>query len=426
MKYILTVFLFAFCLFSPKIYAQDPFGSVAGTVKDPQGAVVQNATVVVRNKATNAAKTVVTTEDGSYRISQLQPGVYEIKVSAANFKQALIESVQVQVGQNASADISLELGGTEETVTVTPTSEAQIDRTDNAVSGVISTRQIENLPLNGRNFLDLAQLQPGTEKVDGGSFDPTKANFTGVSIGGQAGRSTQITVDGASVVDNVVGTTVQNFSQEIVQEFQIGLSNFSLATGASASGSVNIVSRSGSNHFNGNAFGYFRDDSFAAFPALSRLDAANGIPAAAQTDRIPFDRQQFGGTLGGRIIKDKLFFFGSYERNNQNGSSIFNPLKAPGFAGFSANPFDEVLFTGKLDWVVNQKASAFFRYSFNRNAAIGPFPGGSGIVPRDSVSGIFQSNDQDVANRSHGFVAGLTYAPLRTSATASWRTIATF
>ena len=407
----LHVLLFALLFFSAlSVFAQDPFGSIEGNVKDQQGAVVQNATVTVRNIATNATKTVTTNENGHYRVLQLQPGNYEVKATAANFKQSVLESVQVQVGQIASADVSLQIGGASETVTVTASSEAQIEHTDNTVSGVVNTQQIENLPLNGRNFLDLAQLQPGTEKVDGASFDPTKANFTGVSIGGQAGRSTQITVDGGSVVDNVVGTTVQNFSQEIVQEFQIGLSNFSLATGASGSGSVNIVSRSGSNQLKGNAFLFYRDDSFAAFPALSRLDAAHDIPATAQANRIPFDREQFGGTLGGPIIKDKLFFFGSYERNNQDGSAIFNPLKAPSFAGFSKNPFDETLFTGKVDWVINGKASTFFRYSFNDNKAVGPFPAGSGILPRDSVSGIFTSNDQIVTNRAHNFVGGLTYA----------------
>jgi hypothetical protein len=406
----LNILLFAF-LFLPlfSVAAQEPFGSIEGTVKDPQGAVVQNATVTVRSIATNATRTVVTNDSGQYRVLQLQPGAYEVKATATNFKQSILESVQVQVGQIASADISLEVGGATETVTVTPDSEAQIERSDNTVSGVVNTRQIENLPLNGRNFLDLAQLQPGTEKVDGGSFDPTKANFTGISIGGQAGRSTQISVDGGSVVDNVVGTTVQNFSQEIIQEFQIGLSNFSLSTGASASGSVNVVSRSGSNKFHGNAFLYARDDKLSAFPALNRLDAAHGIPLEVRATRIPFDRQQFGGTLGGPILKDKLFFFSSYERNNQDGSSIYNPLRAPSFAGFAANPFDETLFTTKVDWVVNDRASSFFRYSYNDNEAIGPFPPGSGILPRESASGIFSSNDQLVTNRAHNFVAGLTY-----------------
>jgi hypothetical protein len=405
-------FLFLVLLFISAlgISAQEPFGSISGTVLDPQGSVVQGATVTVRNVATNTTRSAVTNDSGEYRVLQLQPGVYEVKATANNFKQSVRQDIRVQVGQSTPIDFSLEIGGNTETVTVTATQEAQIERTDNTVSGVVNTIQIENLPLNGRNFLDLAQLQPGTEKVDGASFDPTKANYTGVAVGGQAGRSTQITVDGGSVVDNVVGTTVQNFSQEIVQEFQIGLSNFSLATGASASGSVNIVSRSGSNNFRGNAFIYERDDKFAAFPALSRLDAANGIPVNARATRIPFDRQQFGGTLGGPIIKNKLFFFASYERNNQDGSSIRNPSFAPSFAGFSANPFDETLFTSKVDWNLNQKSNVFFRYSFNDNKQIGAFPAGSGIVPRPSASHIFESNDQLVKNRSHGFVSGWTYA----------------
>ncbi|HYJ91217.1 MAG TPA: carboxypeptidase-like regulatory domain-containing protein, partial [Pyrinomonadaceae bacterium] len=292
-KVIISFFaLIAFAVLS--VSAQEPFGSIQGTVTDAQGAVVQNATVTVKNVATNSMKTATTNGEGQYRVPQLQPGVYEVKVSATSFKQSVLDKIQVQVGQTASADVALQVGDVGETVTVSPQGDVQIDRSDNTVSGVVSTQQIENLPLNGRNFLDLAQLQPGTEKVEGASFDPTKANFTGVSIGGQAGRSTQITVDGGSVVDNVVGTTVQNFSQEIVQEFQIGLSNYSLSTGASASGSVNVVSRSGSNHFHGNTFIYARDDAFAAFPALNKLVAAEGIPVSAQTDRIPFDREQFG------------------------------------------------------------------------------------------------------------------------------------
>jgi len=410
MKKVIICFLAVLALTVVSASAQEPFGSIQGTVTDAQGAIVQNATVTVRNLATNAARTSVTNDQGHFLVPQLQPGAYEVKASAANFKQSVLGSIQVQVGQTASADIALQVGDVGETVTISPQGEAQIDRSDNTVSGVVGTLQIENLPLNGRNFLDLAQLQPGTEKVDGASFDPTKANFTGVSIGGQAGRSTQITVDGGSVVDNVVGTTVQNFSQEIVQEFQIGLSNYSLSTGASASGSVNIVSRSGSNHFHGNTFIYARDDAFAAFPALNRLVAAEGIPASAQTDRIPFDREQFGATFSGPIIKDKLFFFGSYEQNIQDGSALFNPLAAPSFAGFRANPFREKLFTGKLDWTINESTSAFVRYSFNDNRATGPFPAGSGIVPRDSVNNLFTSNDQTVTNESNSVVAGLTNA----------------
>src|SRR6185369_2173777 len=348
-------------------------------------------------------------DNGHYRISQLPPGTYEVKVSGTNFKTSVAENAVVAVGQTLALDFQLEVGGASETVTVIGGGDAQIDRTDITVSGVVNTRQIQNLPLNGRNFLDLAQLQPGVEKVEGGSFDPTKANYTGVSVAGQAGRSTQIAVDGGSVVDNVVGTAVQNFSQEIVQEFQLGISNFDLSTGASSSGSVNIISKSGTNDFHGNAYIYARSDKWAAFPALSRLDAANGIPLNARADRIPFDRQQYGGTFSGPIVRDKLFFFANYEGNNQDGSALHNPPEAPGFAGFTSNPFDEKLLTTKVDWAAGSRTNLSVRYSFNDNKQDVPFAPGSGIVPRQSASRIFESNNQLVTNRSHNIVAGLTH-----------------
>src|SRR5918992_4387332 len=333
--------------FAPLAMAQATTGNIEGTVTDPQGAVVQGATVTATNKTTNFSRSATTNDNGQFSIQQLPAATYEVRVQGAGFKTSVITDVKVDVGTNQALDAQLEVGGGTETVTVVGGGEAQIDRTDNTVAGVVGTIQIENLPLNGRNFLDLARLQPGAETVDGGAFDPTKANYTGVSLGGQAGRSTQITVDGGSVVDNVVGTTVQNFSQEIVQEFQLGISNFDLSTGASSTGSVNVISRSGSNDFHGNAYLYARDDRWAAFPSLSRLDAAHGILPDAQAEEIPFDRQQVGGTIGGPIKKDKAFFFFSYERNNQDGASIRNPpTVTSGFAGFTGAPFDEDLITG--------------------------------------------------------------------------------
>ena len=274
-KKVLMFFL-ALCtgLVAVVAFAQQPTGSIEGTVTDAQGAVVQNAAISLRNVATNSTRSGTTSDNGHYRLSEVAPGTYEVKVSATNFKTSVVSDVTVGVGQNVPLDVHLEIGGASETVTVPGGGEVQIDRTDNAVAGVVNTRQIQNLPLNGRNFLDLAQLQPGTEKVDGANFDPTKANYTGVSIAGQAGRSTQITVDGGSVVDNIVGTTTTNFGQEIVQEFQLGISNYDLSTGASATGSVNVISRSGSNEFHGNGYLYMRNSKWAAFPGLSRLDAA--------------------------------------------------------------------------------------------------------------------------------------------------------
>jgi hypothetical protein len=393
---------------SPAALAQQPTGGIEGTVTDPQGAVVPNATVTARQISTNQTRTTTTNDEGRFSFAQLAPDTYEVRAAGANFKTSVAREVLVAVGTNTPLDFALEVGGASEEVTVISSTEAQVDRVDHEVSGVVGTQQIQNLPLNGRNFLDLAQLQPGVETVSGGAFDPTKANYTGVSIAGQAGRSTQITVDGGSVVDNVVGTTTQNFSQEIVQEFQLGISNVDVSSGASGTGTVNVVSRSGTNEYHGNAYLYYRDDKFAAFPGLSRLDAANGIPANARADRVPFDRQQFGGTFGGPIVKDKLFFFANYEQNNQDAVALHNVFSSPQFSGFTPNPFDERLFTTKVDWVVNQSNAFFARYSFNDNSQQVPFAPGTGIVPRESASGIFTSNDQVVSNDTHGFVAGLT------------------
>src|ERR1700755_79933 len=357
------------CLFlSPLSLAQQPTGSIEGSVADPTGAVVPNATITAKSKSTNQTRTVTSNDEGQYQITQLPPDMYEIRVTAASFKTSVAKDVTVAVGANVALDFKLEVGGANEEVTIVGSGEAQIDRVESAVTGVVGTQQVQNLPLNGRNFLDLAQLQPGVEKVEGGSFDPTKANYTGVSIAGQAGRSAQITVDGGSVVDNVVGTTTQNFSQEIVQEFQLGISNVDVSSGASGTGTVNVVSRSGTNEFHGNGYLYWRDDKFAGFPGLSRLDAANAIPAVAQADRVPFDREQFGATFGGPIVKNKLFFFSNYEQNNQDAVALHNVFSSPQFSGFTPNPFDERLFTTHGDWIVNSANSFFSRYSFNDNS----------------------------------------------------------
>lgn len=391
--------------------AQQPTGAIEGRVSDPNGAVISGATVSVREIATNQKHTAVTRNDGKYFLQQLSPGIYEIKVTQQGFKSTVVSNIKVDVGKTAAADVEMQIGATNDELTIVGSGEAQIDRLDHTVSGVVGTLQIANLPLNGRNFLDLARLQPGAETVDGATFDPIKANYTGVSIAGQAGRSTQITVDGGSVVDNVVGTTTQNFSQEIIQEFQVGLSTFDLSTGATASGSVNVVTKSGSNDYHGNGFIYWRDSRFASFPSLKRLVASEGIPAAAQASEIPFDREQFGGTLGGPLKKDKLFFFTSFEYNNQDAVAIhaLSPTLAS-FSGFTANPFDESLATGKLDWIVSDKMTLAGRYSHNHNDQRTPFPLGTGIVPRVSSSGIFQSEDQLITNRSDGFVISATRA----------------
>ena len=147
---LISLTCFWLSLAAPLFAAQQPTGSIEGLVTDPQGAVVSNATVVARNKATDSRRTVNTGDDGRYRLAQLPPGGYEVKVTAQNFKSTVVSDIKVDVGQNVPLDVKLEIGGTTETVTVTGAGEVQIDRTDNTVAGVIGTVQIQNLPLNGR------------------------------------------------------------------------------------------------------------------------------------------------------------------------------------------------------------------------------------------------------------------------------------
>ena len=344
--------------------------------------MVPNASVTVRNIATNLTRTTTAADNGTYRISQLPPGTYEVKASGTNFKTSLISDVVAAVGQVLPLDIHLEIGVPDETVTVV----GAVKRRSSELTTLFrewSIRDRQNLPLNGRNFLDLAQLQPGVERVEGGSFDPTKVNYH-ISIAGQAGRSTQIAVDGASVVDNVVGTTTQNFSQEIVQEFQLGISNFELSTGASSTGSVNVISRS------------VQTNSTATVTSTPAVTAGPRSRSRASTPPTVFQRARGRpkshstvnslAALGGPIRKDKLFFFTNYEYNNQDGSSIHLPLIAPSFAGFTTSPFNETLFT-KVDWNMSSKMNSYFRYSFNDNDNNVPFPPGTGIVPRPSPAG---------------------------------------
>jgi hypothetical protein len=407
---IWTLVLALVCGLAPGVYAQNPTGNLEGIVSDAQGGALQGATVQITQPETGFDRSVTTDENGSYRASQLTPGNYNIAVTAQGFKKAVADSVTVQVGQTTPLDVQLTAGGVTETIEI-QSSDVSLDRSDSKVDGVVTPLQIANLPLNGRNFLDLAGLQPGASAVDGASFDPTKANYTGVSLGGQAGRSTQISVDGGSVVDNTVGTTVQNFSQEIISEFQVGISNIDVSAGASSSGSVNVLTKSGNNEFHGNGYIYYRDDQFAAFPALNRVvdgDLSDGV-APFETRRLQFDREQYGGTFSGPIVKDRMFFFGNVEVNNQDAVTVYNipdPLVV-GFNGTTAQPFNGLLATAKFDWRISDKHSFFTRYSHDDSDQLAAFPLGTGVAPK---GGLFSSNAQFNTNRADGFVFGLTSA----------------
>ncbi|MGH9847745.1 MAG: carboxypeptidase regulatory-like domain-containing protein [Blastocatellia bacterium] len=287
-----------FFVLAGSIFAQVPTGGIRGAVSDPSRAVMPNVTVTVRNKATGAERQIATNSDGQFQITNLPPGEYEVKAAARGFKTAL-SAVTVQVGENVTVDFELEIGAASETVVISGDASSIINTTDYKIDGVVSRQQIENLPLNGRNFLQLSSLEPAVEVESVTSTGALPNNFFRVSIAGAGSHLTRLSVDGATINDKVTGGTAQNFSQESVQEFQISTFNFDLTTSVTGVGSVNVVSRTGGNQLHGSAFLYYRDHNLSAYPDLGRDPRRFTDPSR---DDPFFARRQSGGSLSGRRL----------------------------------------------------------------------------------------------------------------------------
>jgi hypothetical protein len=195
--------------------ATNAAGAIQGTVTDPSGALVASAKVSIKEPDTGFQKVLTTSSAGIYVAGTLAPGRYLVRVDAAGFSTST-RQVIVQVGESANGDIKLGLQGTVTEVKVEDTA-VQVDPTSSSVEGVLNRQEIESLPLNGRNFLDMAQLQPGVQIQDGTSFDPTKNGYSSISFGGRFGRTARITLDGVDISDENVGTTTQNISEDGIQ-----------------------------------------------------------------------------------------------------------------------------------------------------------------------------------------------------------------
>ncbi|MCM3904444.1 MAG: TonB-dependent receptor [Pyrinomonadaceae bacterium] len=360
-------FVLMLLIISPSVMAQHIRGALEGTVIDPKGAVVQGATVTLRHPGTSSESTVTTDDRGRFNFQNLEAGRYTVTIEKGGFRKYVATEVTVNVGSVTPLTANIEIGDTKEVVEVVASGEAMVDTSRPTVDGVVTPRQIENLPLNGRNFLDLAQQEPGVQVRDGGDFDPTKNQFVGVSMGGRSGRSTRIQVDGVDITDETVGTTTTNISNESIQEFQVSRSTLDASTDLTSSGAINIVTRGGSNEFHGAGFGFFRDESYAADLRLNKT-----LPT---TQKPPFDRQTLGGRAGGFFIKNKLFWHAEFENNNQDGQQFTD---TPSFAGFTeafAVPLDERLGGARLDWKMTDKASFFYRFNHNYNFGVTGFGG---------------------------------------------------
>lgn len=370
---------------------QSATATLSGAVRDQNGFLVTGAQVMVTLRATGVERKAVTNDVGFFVITNLNPGVYELKVQAKGFADNVIPYVTLQVGQTSDLDVRLAVT-VQETVTLDHRFNYElVNSTSAVIDGVIRDFEIENLPLNGRNFLELALLVPGNSPAP--NFDPTKTNTVVISSAGQLGRGGNVTVDGADDNDDVVGGQVQNISQEAVQEFQIATNRFSAQLGRSGSSVINIVTKSGSNEFHGSGSFYFRDKSLQGLPATFNRDL--GAP--------PFDREQFAFTLGGPIQKDRAWFFGSVEYRNQDGATLvgFRDLATRTIKRtFAEAPLNDLLSTERIDWQPSDQDHLFFRYSLQREDDVAP-----STLDRAIGSA---SQRQASTNNTHSFLTNYT------------------
>lgn len=331
-------------------------GGIQGTVVDPSGAVISGARVSLKNVATEQIASVNTNSAGAYTYAFLKPGNFVVSIEAHGFKTTRL-SLIVKVDQTANGDAKLVVGDSAESVDVLG-SMLQVNTIQATVQGVLTSAQIANLPVNGRNFLDLAQLEPGVQMQDGTNVDPTKGGYSSISFGGRFGRTARIEVDGADVSDETVGTTTTDIPFSAIQEFQISQSSLDMSTELTSSGSVNVTTKSGTNNYHGEAFGQFRDSSFG-----SELPTPPAITA-------PYQRSQYGGALGGPIIKHQLFFFIDGERNIQHTAATV-PVSAPfsQYSGTFSDPFHDGNLLGRVDFQL-RGVHSFYRFSYFKNSLL--------------------------------------------------------
>jgi hypothetical protein len=354
-----AMLLFVCCLLAQPAVSQTTIstGSILGTVADQSGSVIPGAQVTILNKNTGQQLRLKTNSAGAYNSGPLTPGDYTVRIEAPGFATSEI-NVTVQVANTTSGNATLEVGSATTRIEVEAAG-VQVNTEQATVQGVITQEQIEQLPINGRNFLDLAQLEPGVQIQDGAVFDPTKNGFSSISFGGRWGRTARIQVDGGDVSDENVGTTTMNIPASALQEFQVEQSTLDLSSGLTSSGAVNVSTRSGTNLYHGEAFDYGRWHNLAA--------------RVAPTDLF-FRRQQFGGNVGGPIKKDKLFFFLDWERNRQDYAAPV--LLSPPFESLSSSvnqPFREHEAFARMDWQATSNLKVFYRYTYNINSNVVPF-----------------------------------------------------
>ena len=372
-------------------------GSIVGTVSDPSGAIVEGAFITVSNVSTGQMITLMTNSSGAFNSGPLIPGNYKTQISAKGFRPVEV-TVTVLVGNTSTLMLNLQIGPESQMVEV-QASEVRVNTEQASVQGVLTAQQMENLPISGRNFMDLAQLEPGIQVQDGADIE--KDGFSAISFGGRFGRTTRIEVDGVDVSDEIHGATTMNIPATGIQEFQVSQSSMDLSTELTSSGAVNVATRSGTNDLHGEAFGYFRD---------SALGAALPSPPGLSE---PYQRAQYGGRLGGPLIKDKFFYFLDGERTQQHLQApilVGDPFSQ--YSGSFSAPFTETDLLAKADVQIGHSVRAFYRFNYFENALATSGQAGFSVY---QVKNITRTNVVGVDFNTRTFAHSLRFEYLSTN-----------
>ena len=287
------------------VQGQTIFGRISGTVQDKSGAVVPNATVTVTNTGTNLVRTATTDGSGFYTVTNLPVGTYTVSTEQKGFKQVMRGDNVLGADAHLTVDLTLEPGDVSETVQIATSAGETINTTSGEVERVVNQQQVQDLALNGRNYMQLTTLIPGVPLLT----DDQLALMTGLSVSqpvnGTRGNQNLLTVDGGFNLDSGSNSSqINNVGIDFVQEVDIKTANFSAEFGRNSGASINIVTRRGENRFHGSAFEYVRND---------KLDANNFFNNAKAIPKPTLRYNDFGGSFGGPIKKDKFFFFGGLE-----------------------------------------------------------------------------------------------------------------
>jgi outer membrane receptor protein involved in Fe transport len=360
--------------------AESDTGSIDGNVFDETKAAVPGATVTAKNVSTGLTRTAVASASGSFHIGGLPAGTYDVTAELTGFGAVVNKAVPVQVASQSTVDFTLKVGAQAETITVTGETPL-IQTTKSDVGQVITSAMIENIPLNGRKFQDLSLLVPGTRSSN--YYDPTKTEVGGISYGGGTGRNVIINVDGGDNNDGVVRGLLQQFTADAIQEYKVTTQRYSAEFGRSTGGVVNVITKSGTNDFHGSAFVFGRDqrlNSLSFFEKQAK-DEGSCDSSGQSVCKSPFKQQQFGGSLGGPIVKDRSHFFVAYERNRRDDFSRVDTAGAlPAEEGAFASPFRNHLLTAKIDFALGNSNNLIARYSLEDQKRDHDFIGGNTLA----------------------------------------------